>query len=275
LSDSAVTPQFGALYKVVPKLAVFASYSESFVPGSALINNPDGTTKAPKPTQGKGYDVGLKTDFLDGRISSTISFFEIVNRNIVNDLAYTDTGGNVHIYNVQSGEQRSRGVEFSSMITATENWQVYLSYSYMDAKITEFSGHDAEILAQDWTTLDAAGQANYKNVRRFHNAPLQMSAPHLANLWTRYDFRKGPFKGAYVGGGCNFVYDQTLLPDTPESAHQTYILVNALAGYSWTWRKMLMSVDLMGKNLADEHYRPSQSTRSRPREFVATFTARF
>jgi iron complex outermembrane receptor protein len=102
-----------------------------------------------------------------------------------------------------------------------------------------------------------------------------MSAPHLANLWTRYDFPKGPLKGVYVGGGFNFVYDQTLLPDTPESAHQTYTLFNAMAGYMWKWRGVHMSVDFMGKNLADEHYRPSQSTRSRPREFLLTMTARF
>jgi iron complex outermembrane recepter protein len=29
----------------------------------------------------------------------------------------------------------------------------------------------------------------------------------------------------------------------------------------------------MGKNLTDEHYRPSQSTRSRPREVLFTFRA--
>ncbi|MDD1622409.1 MAG: TonB-dependent receptor plug domain-containing protein [Methylococcaceae bacterium] len=39
-----------------------------------------------------------------------------------------------------------------------------------------------------------------------------------------------------IGGGVNFVYDQTLPPDTPESAHQTYALL-------------------------DEPYRPSQTGR--------------
>ena len=35
------------------------------------------------------------------------------------------------------------------------------------------------------------------------------------------------------------------------------------------------SIDLMGKNLAEESYRPSQSTRSRPREFLLSLRARF
>jgi iron complex outermembrane recepter protein len=157
----------------------------------------------------------------------------------------------------------------------TDNWQLYFSYSYMDARIVEFSGHDAAVLAQDPSTLDAAGQANYKNVNLFHNAHLQMSAPHLANLWTRYNFSTGALRGVYVGGGANFVYDQTILPDSPKSLNQTYTLVNALVGYSWAWRGGRMSLDVMGKNLADEHYRPSQSTRSRPRELLCTLTGSF
>jgi iron complex outermembrane receptor protein len=236
---------------------------------------PDGTTKPAAPTQGAGYDIGLKADLFGGRVSGTLSLFDIRNRNVVNDLAVTNSSGAVVISNVQSGEQRSRGVELDTTITVTDNWQAYLSYSYMNARITEFSGRDAEILAQNPSTLDAAGQANYRNVLRFHNARLQMSAPHMANLWTRYNFTRGELRGAYVAGGVNYVRDQTILPDGPESSRQTYALFNAAVGYTWTWHGQKMSLELMGKNLTDAYYRPSQSTRSRPREFQLTFTAGF
>lgn len=275
IDTSAVTPQYGLLYKLTRDLSAFASYAESFVPGSQPLNNIDGTHSTPKPTEGKGYDIGLKADLFDRRLSGTLTWFDIRNRNIVNDLAVTDSGGNVTIYNVQSGEQRSRGIEFDATITPREYWQIYFSYSYMKARIVEFSGNDSVILAQDPAMLDAAGQANYKNVLRFHNAPLQMSAPHMANLWTRYDFSIDQTPGFYAGGGFNFVYDQTILADTPQDAHQTYTLVNALFGYAWGPREHRASIELMGKNLADEHYRPSQSSRSRPRELLLTFKARF
>jgi iron complex outermembrane recepter protein len=265
---SAVTPQYGALYKLTPGLSLFGSYSESFVPNTNLLYHPDGTYTRADPSRGQGIDLGLKADLLGGRASGTLNYFDIRNHNIVNDLATTDSSGSVSIYHVQSGEQRSRGVELDATIKATENWQIYLSYSYMDARITEFSGNDAAILAQDPALLDAAGQANYKNVRRFHNAPLQMSAPQLANLWTRYDLTWSWLRGVYVAGGFNFVYDQTLLPDTPTWAHQTYTLLNALLGYGRAWRGHRMDLSLMGKNLADQHYRPSQSTRGRPLEIL-------
>jgi iron complex outermembrane receptor protein len=201
--------------------------------------------------------------------------FDIKNKNIVNDLALTDATGTVMIFNVQSGEQRSRGVELDATATLSDNWQLYFSYSYMDAKITEFSGNDDAILAQDPSTLDSAGQANYRNVKRFHDAPLQMSAPQLANLWTRYDFTRGALRGFYVAGGINYVYDQTLLPDSPDWSHQTYRLINAKVGYNWDWQGRRMKLDLMGKNLTDDYYRPSQSTRSRPREYLLSLSASF
>lgn len=275
ISASAVTPQYGVLYKLTPGLAAFASYAESFVPGTQILRNPDGTRSAAEPTQGRGHDIGLKADLLDGRLSGTLTFFDIRNKNIVNDLALTDAQGNVVIYNVQSGEQRSRGFEVDATAALTENWQLYLSYSRMNARITEFSGNDAAILAQDPATLDASGRANYKNVLRFHNAPLQMSAPHLANLWTRYNFTQPGLHGLYVVGGAHFVRNQTLLPDGPASSRQTYTLFNAGVGYAWQSNGRRMSVDLMGKNLTDEKYRPSQSTRGRPREFLLTFVARY
>jgi iron complex outermembrane recepter protein len=254
------------LYKVLPGISAFASYAESFVPGQQLLQRPDGTFAPAEPTQGKGYDLGLKADVLNGRLSGTLTVFNLRNSKIVNDLAATNADSSVTIYNVQSGEQRSRGVELDATWQPTDDWQIYVSYSHMDARIVEFSGRDAEILAQDPSTLDAAGRANYKSAYLLHGARLQMSASELANLWLRHELGNG----VYLGGGFNHVRDQTLLPDSPASLRQTYTLWNALAGYAWTRAGQRFSVELMGKNLGDEHYRPSQSTRSRPRELLAT-----
>ncbi|WP_341890619.1 TonB-dependent receptor [Variovorax sp. YR752] len=267
------TPQLGVLYKIDPGLALFASYAESFVPGAAILNRVDGSTAAAEPSEGKGFDLGVKAVLLDGRVAGTLSIFDLRNRRIVNDLAQTNSAGAVEIFNLQSGEQRSRGVELDLTLTPAPRWQLYLSYSYMDARIVEVTGDDASVLAQDPATLDAAGQINYKNVSLLHGARLQMSAPHLANLWTRYDFAAGTLGGAYLGGGLNIVRDQTLLPDGPPSSRQSYTLVNLLAGYSWLADGSRMSVELAGKNLGGATYRPSQSTRARPREFLLTLRA--
>jgi len=265
-SSRKTTPQYGILYKLTPGLSTFASYAESFVPNQQLLQRPNGTIAPAEPSRGKGYDIGLKAELLDGRVSGTLTFFNLRNSKIVNDLASTNSEGLITITSVQSGEQRSRGLELDATLQPTDDWQIYLSYSYMDARIVEFSGHDAEILAQDPTSLDAAGQANYKNAYLLHGARLQMSAPHMANLWARHELGRG----FYLGGGFNFVKDQTLLPDSPSSMRQTYTLWNALAGFSGTRAGQRFSIELMGKNLGNADYRPSQSTRSRPREVLVT-----
>jgi iron complex outermembrane receptor protein len=273
---SKVTPQYGILYKLRPDFSLFASYAESFVPGSQILLVKNVPTTPATPTVGEGYDIGFKADLFDGRVSGTVTVFDDREKNIVNDIAELDPATGQQIFtNVQSGEQRSRGVELDTTISLTKNWQAYLSYSYMDAKIVEFSGNDTAILAQNPATLDAARLALYQNVARFHNAPLQMSAPQLANIWSRYNFTQDFLKGVYVAGGANFVFHQALLSDTPQDYYQTYALLNALAGYSWNYKGTLMSLELIGKNLTDVYYRPSQSTRPRPREINVSYSIKF
>lgn len=261
------TPQFGALYKLPLGLSLFATYAESFVPGSQILRVRGVPTTPAAPTDGRGVDVGVKAELLSGRLSGSVTAFQVWNNNIVNDIAELDPSTGVQVFTyVQSGGQRSRGIEVDATLTPVANWQTYLSYSFNDAKIIELSGNDAAILA---TGPSAPG---YKEVLLFHNAPLQMSAPHLANIWSRYTFTWRFLEGLALSAGANLIVDQTLLPDTPKDAHQTYVLVNATVGYSWQQKGRKMAVDLMGKNLADQHYRPSQSSRSRPREFRLSFS---
>jgi iron complex outermembrane receptor protein len=269
IAANQLTPQYGALYELTHGLSVFSSYAESFVPGSQVLLVRNVPTSPATATKGYGVEAGVKFEPLAKRVSGTLTYFDIRNRNIVNDLAQLDPTTGVMLFtNVQSGEQRSQGIELDTTLSVSKNWQVYLSYSYMDARIVELLGNDAAILAQDPATLDAADAANYKNVKRFHGAPLQMSAPHLANLWSRYDFPEGALEGFYLAGGANLTYNQTLLSDTPASANQTYTLVGATVGYIQKLRSLRIILDLTGKNLANQHYRPSQSTRSRPRELL-------
>jgi iron complex outermembrane receptor protein len=275
IESAATTPQAGALFQLTPSTSLFACYAESFVPPTALLRNTDGSQTIPRPSEGRGWDIGVKGAWLERRLSGTVTFFDIRNRNIINDLAFTDSDGVVRVYNVQSGEQRSSGYEADLTVMPAEHWQAYLSYSRMRARITEFSGRDDVILAQDPALLTGAARDNYRNALRLHNAPLQMSAPHLFSAWLRHDFSVGGTAGWHVAGGVNHVRDQTLLPDSPASARQTYTLVNLLVGRTWQAGRQKISLDLMGKNLGDARYRPSQSTRSRPREFLLNLRTEF
>jgi iron complex outermembrane receptor protein len=100
-----------------------------------------------------------------------------------------------------------------------------------------------------------------------------MSAPRQYNFWTRYNF-SGALKGFYVAGGANYTGDQTILPDTPTWAHQTYTLWSGLVGYSTKILGRQTKFEFNGKNLTNEYYRPSQSSRCRPREFTLSVSTK-
>lgn len=271
LTAQKLTPQYGILYKVTQSASLFATYAESFVPGTDLLRVRNVLTEPAAPTRGRGIDAGVKVDLLGGRLSGTLTAFDVRNTNIVNEISELDPATGMQTFTrVQSGEQRCSGLELDATISPIDNWQTYLSYSYNHARIVEFSGRDAAILASGPAT------PGYKEVFLFHGAPLQMSAPHLANLWSRYDVDGGPLEGSYFAAGANLVINQALLPDTPASFRQSYVLLNALAGYAWNVLPHLRaSAELYGKNLTDREYRPSQSTRSRPQEVGVAFTVRY
>lgn len=271
LDARRLTPQLGLLYKPLAGLSFFATYAESFVPPAGMLAVRNVVTQPAQPTYGRGIDLGVKTDLFDGRVSSTVTLFEVRNSNIVNEIAELDPTTGVQLFTrLQSGEQRCSGIEVDLTLTPRDNWQTYLSYSYNRARIVEVTGNDAAILAAGPTA------PGYKETFLFHNAPLQMSAPHLANLWTRYELTRWRLSGLYAAAGVNLVVDQALLPDTPPAYNQTYALVNALAGYAWRVRSALpVSAEIYGKNLTNREYRPSQSTRSRPIEIGLALTVRY
>ncbi len=265
------TPQYGLLYDGLPNVALFATYAESFVPVPEPLQVNNVLTGPAQPTRGSGVDIGAKVDLLQGRITGTATLFDVRNSNIVNDIAHLDPTTGAQVFTrVQSGEQRTSGVEFDAVLTPFDHWQSLLSYSYNNARIVEFSGHDTQVLAGD---RSAPG---YKEAFRYHGAPLQMSAPHLFNLWSRYDFLTGYLAGMYLAAGVHLVLDQALLPDTPAEYRQSYALFNTLLGYTWNLAGRLRLIsELYGKNLTDQRYRPSQSTRSRPAEAGLAVTLKY
>ena len=264
------TPQYGLLYAVVPDVSLFATYAESFVPVGDFLKVRNVETDPAEPSKGRGFDVGVKAELLEGRVAGTLTAFDIENTNIITEISELDSATGTQLFSrVQSGEQRSSGIEFDVTLIPVAGWQAYLSYSYNYARIVELSGRDAAILAAGTTA------PGYKEVFLLHGAPLQMSAPHLANLWTRYDVSAGLLEGVHAAAGASLVYQQALLPDTPERYRQTYVLFTALIGHSFRVPGLVATAELYGKNLTDRRYRPSQSSRSRPRELGAALTVRF
>ncbi|HEX9781946.1 MAG TPA: TonB-dependent receptor [Opitutaceae bacterium] len=190
-TSSKSTPQLAALYKIRPEFSVFASYSKSFVPGIGTLtvldkSDPTNWEVLPgdpiQPTQGEGYDIGMKADLFNGRLSGTLSYYQVENSNILVSLPVTGPDGNgqtaIFFPTFQSGLQRSNGVEFDVTYSPISNWQIYGSASIMDARTVHFISEeeDARLLAIDtlegYRALSSADQTNWRNVWNNHGKPL-------------------------------------------------------------------------------------------------------
>jgi iron complex outermembrane receptor protein len=207
------------------------------------------------PTTGSGYEAGVKTSLFNGRISSTLTVYQIQNKNIVREFNLDDPSlpaGNKALYNrVQSGEDEAKGVEFDTNYSPMDNWQIYASYAYNDAGVKNDVAHPERV--------------GYRLVDSIRNT---------ANLWTRYDFKTGALEKVFIGGGFNYIGGQ-VYNENPGTFRANYTLISAMVGYNFKSAGHPMTVTVNGKNLTDKFYRTGAQGNGRPREIQLTLRTTF
>ena len=121
-SDSQVSPQLGAVYRINEETAIYASYGEGFRP--ILGREPNGDSIDPNITE--SFEVGIKFGLLNGALQGTAAIFNITQENI---LAVTPAFEPTAI-----GEAESSGFEFDLTGAVTDSLDVWLSYAYVSAE---------------------------------------------------------------------------------------------------------------------------------------------
>ncbi|MEM1434817.1 MAG: TonB-dependent receptor [Pseudomonadota bacterium] len=127
--QDAWVPRAGIVYDINDDHNVFFSYGESFNPPFSSSLDLEGNFIT-EPETGEQYELGWRGKFFGGRLSSTISLYELTKQNII-----VPTG----VPNVSSvaGEQRSRGAELDLSGKPTDGWDLYFSYAYTDTEVIE------------------------------------------------------------------------------------------------------------------------------------------
>ena len=74
------TEQYGATLEIIPQLSIYALKSGGLQPNFDGLRDATGAPLG--PTEAKSEEIGLKVDFLDGKISGTISKFKIVRKGV-------------------------------------------------------------------------------------------------------------------------------------------------------------------------------------------------
>ncbi len=169
-SKSELSPRAGIVWQPVKSTSIYFGYSKAFA--TVVGHNSTGTSF--NPESGEQYEVGVKQEFLDGKLSTNLAAYHLTRTGILT----SDPADPLN--QIQTGEQRSRGIEFDLAGQITPAWKIVASYAFTDAAVTSDN------------TLPVGD--------RLSNVPR-----HSGSLWTTYKFQDGPLKGFGVGAGATYV----------------------------------------------------------------------
>ncbi|MFM0694737.1 TonB-dependent siderophore receptor [Paraburkholderia graminis] len=170
-NDHAFTWRAGLAYQFESGIAPYVSYSRSFQPvlGATFSGAPF------SPTKGRQVEAGVRYQpkWFDGFFS--LSAFTLTQDNVSvvdpNNLGYT----------IQTGQVRSRGVEFEAHANVTADLKVIASYTYLNQQVTS-------------TTTPTS----------FGKRPT-IAPRNTASLWADYTFHRGPLRNFGVGSGVRYM----------------------------------------------------------------------
>ncbi|MDP3330786.1 MAG: TonB-dependent siderophore receptor [Methylococcaceae bacterium] len=227
------SPRVGILYQPWQWLSVYGNYVESMGSnngGRSSTGQPFG------PQTATQYEGGIKTEFFEGQLNSTLAYYDLTKQNTL------ATDPNNPLYSVAVGEARSRGVELDITGQVSENIRVIGTYAYTDTKITKDKSTVYDIDGNPIGT-NSGNQGN-----RLASVPL-----NSGSLWLKYDQNSGPLKGLNFGTG---VYVRGQREGNNANTFQLpgYARWDASIGYSIKHGKAKITPQLNVYNLLDKSY---------------------
>jgi iron complex outermembrane receptor protein len=237
----AFTKRVGLLYLFGNGLAPYAAYSTSFEPqaGTDVRGTPF------VPTTGEQYEAGFKYEPVGWNALLTVSVFDLTKQNVT-----TTDPANIN-FQIQTGEIRSRGVEFEGKARLWGNLDLIATYTYTDVKVTK---SNARTTLLNGTVVAIQGKVPVR------------TPEHMASLWAFYKHTAGTFAGVGLGAGVRYVgetygtdsnvWNVTGFVTTP-SIVPAYTLVDAVINYDFgyanpAWKGL--SASLNARNLFNKVY---------------------
>lgn len=241
LRASRFIPRVGVVFQPTRTVSLYASYSEGFQPQYGSNRAAGG----PFPPEGsRQVEVGLKNDWLDGRLTTSVAAYYIQKTDVLT-INPTDPNG---MRLMPMNRVFSRGLELSAQGNVNDKLSLIANYAYNEARTPGDAGFD--YIPAGW----------------FPNAP-----NHNANLWATYTLTRGAVKGLKVGAGFNHL-----------SKRSTYIPGFAVPGYttadaSVSYGRRGFTINLGLFNLTDETYYygvygPANLWPGNPRSFRLTLS---
>jgi iron complex outermembrane recepter protein len=172
--DRAFSPKLGLVYQPLTSTSIFASYSNNFAVNTGMTID----LQSLEPSIIDQYEVGVKNDFLNGKLSANVSAYRIYNNKTYVANATNST------YRELGGETTSDGVELDVNGTIIPGMNFIAGYSYNYIRYTKTTG-----LKNSYVTGER----------------LVGTAANTANGTLFYTLRSGKLRGVKLGASANYV----------------------------------------------------------------------
>ncbi|WP_207429226.1 TonB-dependent receptor [Pedobacter sp. SYSU D00535] len=259
--DRAFSPRVGLIYQPIKTTSIFVSYTNNFVTNTGIDASTGGSLR---PSILDQYEVGVKNDFLNGKVSANLSYYRIVNDDFVQTALGPD-GNPVANTDLKefTGQTTSDGFELDLNGSIISGLDFIGGYSYNFMRYTKTSG---------------------KKGSYYEGERLVGNTAHTANASLFYTFSATKLRGVRLGAsafytgkrnaGWNNTVEQTQKYNRliPVSGFTT---IDLSAGYTFKRLSVLAKVS----NLTDElnyyvHENYSVNPIA-PRQFMTTLTYKF
>lgn len=131
--ESKVSPYVGLTYNFTPEYTGYMSYTSIFRPQTGIDKD---TNQALKPIEGKSYEMGVKSSWLDDRLTGTLSVFKTEQ----NNYPLRSSDGNPLNRKVPTSDLESQGVEVGLSGQITNNINLSFGYAQFSIKDTKNGG---------------------------------------------------------------------------------------------------------------------------------------
>ena len=261
-ADKAFSPRIGLVYRPVTTTSFFASYANSF----SVNSGTDVQGNALAASIIDQFEVGVKNDFLKGKLSANLTAYRIKNNNLAQTAQFAADGvtpNNNTSLKELTGQTTSDGVELDLSSHPVAALDVIAGYSYNYMRYTK--------------TPDAKG--NYVEGERLVNSPA-----HTANASVFYTLRNGRLKGVKFGATAFYTGDRFGGWNNTKQQAQNYSRLIAVPGFTTvdiSAGYSLKHISLMAKvsnitNTFNYYVHENYSINPvAPRQVVATVAYRF
>ena len=123
-----VVPYAGLIYDLNDNFSAYASYTEIYLPQDDYR---DRTNKPIEPDEGKNYEIGLKGEFFDGRLNSSLAYFEVHEENrAIDDDDYIGGSFPGLDYASKGIKAKTKGYEAEISGELAPGWQLQAGYTH-------------------------------------------------------------------------------------------------------------------------------------------------